>query len=869
MKKFSFFASLALMAFALVPQTMVADDCQFIPDLFPGQDANRTATEVSATVKVGEWGPQSGYDGMHLINELKSSNPDVVVATSDNGYNAKVYFAAPGTADVTYKETIQRSTCTGVAQTIHYTVEKGTPTLYFAGQDGSAVTEYTAAWSQSSGGGDATGGGSSSGGEGGGVVTGGGVDGSGVVTGGGSSSGGDGGEGGGSYVWTPSYYARYQVLQNNGRGYSFVSTAIPVSELTFESSNPAVASISTSGQTTVNGMGSTVISVHWNGNENWAAADAQYTLNVKKAANLYFSPSLITDTIDNVRKISPVCPEGVTIDRWESMSPAVATVDNEGNVTLLKVGYVMIRAYFDGNDEYAPAVCACQINIVKRRPDIHFSKTYVEVEYGVTPYALPELIKPSDLNTSLYKWRLSNSNVASINTNTGALDIYGTGNVQVYYYSESNADPKYEPTSASYALKVTTSGVRVNGTLVTSTNPDVLGDGSMIYSVDPGVGKFLTFNNLNYVASGGTFIQADEPLNILVKGNCSISGANYAIQANSSVFVWCQNNKDSIYIDAQYVAIQAGNMKVHDCYLFATAGLYPIYSQTGISVSAGGYIFAEATGKNIGGKGTPEAIVANHFIKGEAAIGGIEVLTKGVTFVEGLGEPGTGGFFKADNSRATFVEIGKVPLPVKNDEVTDIDFETTDPHNNLDVVFSESKDDQFNESERQIEMNTATETKDVEDASAEYTTCSSGWLKALPGVLVFDLPAGKGEAEIECEIKAGSKLAVQIEGKGMVAFDTTVEGKIKIAYDNAEQTHVIIYLQDKSGSSSAPKRVANAKQEAPGAAIKSIKITPKGAPTAIENVQTSADKGMKYIQAGQMLILRGDKVYTVTGQEVK
>jgi len=842
--------SAALVALWLVPQSLFAD-CRFTPQVFVGQEADRTELEVDATIHVGDGGL-----GQANITAISSTDQNVVKAYDAGRSNYYVFGIAAGEATVTYTESgMDGRTPCSTEHVINYTVEKGIPTLYFAGGDGSAVTEYTAAWSQSSGGGDETGGGISAGG--------------GVTTG-----GADGESSGGSSVWTPSCYARYQVLTDVGGGnYRMVSTAIPTSELTFNSTNSAVASINANGQTTVNGLGTTVISAHWNGNANWAAADAQYTLNVKKQASIYFSPSNITDTVDNVVKLNVVCPEGVTVNRWESMSTTVATVDNDGNVTLHKVGQVMIRAYSDGNDEYAPAVCACQINIVKRIPNIHFSKSYVEVEYGVTPYDLPELSKPADLNTSLYHWRLSNNNVAYINTNTGALDIFATGNVQVYYYSESNADPKYEPTAASYALRVTTSGVYVNGTLVTSNNPDVLGDGSMMYSVEPGVGKFLTFNNLDYTGTGGTFIEANEPLNILVKGSCSISGVAYAIHATSSVFLWCENNKDSISINAQYVAINAGSTKVHDCYLFATAGLYAISTQTGISVSAGGYIFAQATGQNIGGKsGTPEAIRANHFIKGEASIGGIEVLTKGVTFVEGLGEPGTGGFFTnyAADERATFVEIGKVPLPLLEDEVKDINFESTDPHNNLDVVFSESEDDTFNETTREIELSTTTEDDAVAGAVELYVTCSSEWLKLLPGVLVFDVPAGKGEAEIECTLNAGYQLVVKIEGKGTVVFTTTEDGKIKIEYDIIEQTHVIVYLQPESGASGAPKRIAKAKKDAaPGAAIKSIKITPKGTTTGIDDVQGDNVQDTKYLREGQLFIIRDGKVFNANGQQLR
>lgn len=778
----------------LVPQSIVAQDCQFIPDLFPGQAADRTETVVNATVHVGEYGPES-YDNTHAINQLTSTNENVVATFSERGRNAKVYFVGVGTADVTYTETIDRSSCTGVEQTIHYTVNKGVPAAYFRGEDGAPATALTVAYMQGGGGG---------------------------AEGGGDAAGGGGGSG--AYVMNP--LMQYKQYSN----YHFAPVNIPSGEITYNSTNTDVASISATGTITVNGLGQTTLSASWPGNDNWEAANPTLVLSVKKAPTIYFNPSLINDTAGNIIRPNVVCPEGVTIGSWMSSNTNIATVDNEGNVTLLKAGSVNIYAYSAENAEYASGVCACQINIVKRIPNIYFSPNYVELEFGVTPYAFPELIKPADLDVNLYKWRLSNNDVASINTNTGALDIFATGHVQVYFYSESNADPKYEPGAASYSLNVTTSGVYVNGVLVTSANPDVLGDGSIIYSVEPGVGKFLTFDSLHYVAAGGTFIQADEPLNILVKGNCSISGAGYAIQASSSVFLWCQNNKDTISIDAQYVAIQAGALKVHDCYLFATAGLYPIYTQSGISVSAGGYIFANATGQNIGGKGTPEAIVANHFTKGEAAIGGINVLTKGVTFYESPGEPGTGGFFTnyAAGERATFVEIGKIPLPVADDDVTNIDFETEDPHNNLDVVFSESEEDKFNEETKKIELSTTTTDDAVDGALELYVTCSSEWLKLLPGVLVFDVPAGSGELAIQCELEEGYKLQVAIEGVGRVSITQTNNGWAVVQYEVLAQTHVIVYLQEETTPSPAPAKAQALKDGGPsvGASIKAIKITP-------------------------------------------
>lgn len=73
------------------------------------------------------------------------------------------------------------------------------------------------------------------------------------------------------------------------------------------------------------------------------------------------------------------------------------------------------------------------------------------------------------------------------------------------------------------------------------------------------------------------------------------------------------------------------------------------------------------------------------------------------------------------------------------------------------------------------------------------------------------------------------------------------------------------------GQAAAPARVRAAEQDEPsvGGYVEAIKITPKASvPTDIDTVQQATDKVHKCIKAGQVLIIRGDKVYTVTGQEL-
>ena len=841
MKKSTFFTAFSLVALWLIPQTIKADDCQFTPNALPGQAADRTDLEVNITMQVGDGGMVSMRYGS--LENLATSNSAVAALHSRK---MGVYMVGVGTADVTYTESVRgRETSCSTDHIIHYTVEQGNPVAYFAAADGAALTEYNLTI-QSAEGGDA---------------------GSGVTTGGGAEGGGGTGEGGG----TPSYWTPTLVMNTKSfTGMGFSDQAV-TSGIKYASSNPDVAEINEStGAVTIKGIvGETTISATWDGDTNWKKATASYVLKTRKAASIWFQPYYATDTVGNVLKLTPNHTEGISIDAWESSRPEVATVDKEGNVTMLHFGTATIDAIFNGDNEYAPTRGRFYLTVSKKKPHIAFAQSSIKLDPYVGTPALPELVKPADISTDAnkYTWRSNNTNVIYIHDiNTGEFTIerdYGYAQVQCFFAGDDN----YLPDTARCDVEIITSGITVAGTYVTlANNGDVFGDGSVIYTFDPVSGnKSITLNKSEFDAKGGIFIQSTAFLRVLVQGNCHIKNAVKAIDCTSAVFVWCENRKDTITIDATHTAITAQEAKIHDCYLFANGGQYGLNTEGGITVSAGGYVFAQ---------GAVEAIRARNFIKGENAIGGIEIMTKDVEFVSWQEAADDFGGFYSDYSKetkATFVELGKVPLPVSNSEIKEIGFEGEgkNPDENLDVVFSGSKEDKFNEDEAQIEITTTTSSDQVSNALELHVACSSEWLKLLPGVLVFDIPAGEGKFEIQCDVAAGFHAEAFIEGKGEAKLDAPKDGWIVCSYNVLEQTHVILYLQE--DKSAVPARAVKAQKEAtPGLAIKAIQITPKNTTTAIEtNRSLKTNEASKVLIDNQILILRGDKVYTLTGQEVR
>lgn len=218
--------------------------------------------------------------------------------------------------------------------------------------------------------------------------------------------------------------------------------------------------------------------------------------------------------------------------------------------------------------------------------------------------------------------------------------------------------------------------------------------------------------------------------------------------------------------------------------------------------------------------------------------------------------------------RSKIVEIGKVPVTAPDDEVTVIQFNVTDPEDNETVVFSASANDNFNEETGQLEISTTLTDQQVVEALESFIPGSSAWIDLLPGSVVFDIPAGKGEILVNCMTFPGFSLNVMIDGQGAVSITQAEPGWAKVSYDVAVSTHVVVYLH--ASSSSAPKAAPKKSQASPSAYIKAIKIVPESCLTAVEAIR--ADKPVsdgKYLKNGRLYIVRDGRIFDVTGIEVK
>lgn len=842
MKQISFLTSLALAALWLVPQAMKAD-CDFTPNLFPGQPADRTQPEINATVNVGEFGVYNTHVNSQ-IGGLTSSNTSVVQTYNQGGYDA-VYIVGAGTADVTYTEYWFTSGAEGGGgagggggeggtsvcpsnHTIHYTVEKGTPQAYAADPEkGDPLTEYTT---------------------------------------------------------TPNdpKFPQIMILIKTFRAATsssypqMVSTNIGynANEVTITSSNPNVVEVGRGNSLMCKGIGETEITATWPGNANWNGATVSYKLTVeqgKEHVTIYFPQQYVYDTVGKVIPAQePVIRPAVSPITWSSNQPTVASINaTTGEITTHTRGNTWIRARFAGDETYYEADNSYCLTVIGKDPKLSFDEQFGHAELGVP--TVPQTLN-NPYNCAVV-WSSENTSIAEIAADGSLITPKKTGDVRIYASIADPDDPVYFYQQVSYTLQVRSIGISVMGVNVTSLNADdVLGDGKVSFDVNERTLHLYNWHmdvrDMSAEIKQGVIREEDGQMTIMLHGNCSITGAERCIFApNAGVVIRSESKKDTVTLRADAsdgaIAIIANGLKMHEALFFAT-GKQAAFQGVHLSITKWGHVFAEALYENGG-----EALRCISFQKGEGGIGGIDILTPDV---EWRGEDGAPkGFFSKSGGKAVrLVEIGKVPMPLPDDEITTIEFSKEDPDGHDNIVFSASTTDTFNEETGQLEITSSFTDEQVAAAMESLIPGSSAWVDLLPGSIIFDVPAGKGEFDIECILLPGYTIKVKVGDAAVVSITPTSAGWAKVSYNVAVQTHVIVYLHAEEAASS-PAHLAAKQNEEPeaGLKLKTIMITPEKVAAGIEQIKTEVEGTQKILFDGQLYIIRDNKAYTVTGQEIK
>lgn len=143
--------------------------------------------------------------------------------------------------------------------------------------------------------------------------------------------------------------------------------------LVWASSNENVAMVNTSGEITIIGAGQAVIYASFGGNDEFRTKTVYFTLTVNKyPVSVMFATNSENATLGE-NYVSPkatVVPSGISLV-YSSSDENVASVDaNTGEVTLVGAGMAMIRAKFNGSDNYEAASSYYTLTVEEAKPKL-------------------------------------------------------------------------------------------------------------------------------------------------------------------------------------------------------------------------------------------------------------------------------------------------------------------------------------------------------------------------------------------------------------------------------------------------------------------------------------------------------------------
>ncbi len=565
---------------------------------------------------------------------------------------------------------------------------------------------------------------------------------------------------------------------------------------------------------------------------------------------------------------------------YSSTNENVATVDPAtGEVTLIAEGSTSIIAVFAGNDNYNAAratylliVNKAETPVITDCPEAVFNfnglqVTSLEIQEGEqVPVPMLMGVTGAPLTGSI---RIENERVALVSADGSILGVSAGQTVMHVICPVSDTQTCDYTLTIVVTAAAASSELCVGGVPVTDNNKDdVLNDnGSVVY--DP-VSNTLTLtqavvNGINAdLIPGRNRTAEEEDINAAIRYTGSdlltivLVGANAILNADMGIYsekapviiAGAVGAYGTARISGNIVAVKAEALKLYQCDVTASGSVGIAVDELGVANEA----HLTAIGRSL-------AIQANTLLM--TADSNIGILTAGVRFVP------QSGFFTAEGTVALFVEIGKMVVPVAENEETTLDFTVTDPEGNESVIFNSTAQDKYNEETGQIELSSTLTDEQVTTAMETLLPGSSQWKESLPGSIAFVIPAGKGTIEIEGWKADGYELKLKMGNQPVVVLGLDESGKTVLKYDTPAAIYVVIYLH--SDADYAPARIARVVEEDPaiGAAIRSIKITPNGAPTALDGI--GADNGVngKVLIDGQLFIIRNGKTYTATGVEVE
>lgn len=212
------------------------------------------------------------------------------------------------------------------------------------------------------------------------------------------------------------------------------NTIIADAEISYTSSNTDIATVDNDGKVTINNTnkyGETTITATYSGDDNHYPCSASYTINVnekqKIATNLSFEEGIDRQTIvvkvneenkfTGAKAILSLVENGEIT--YSSSNDNVATVDNEGNIHLNKIGETVISANYAGNETYAASSTFYRLQY--RGESIVFASKFNSFKEIGTSSIKKKYANLIDSLSNSYKWYFEEAR--SNRVNNGILEV--------------------------------------------------------------------------------------------------------------------------------------------------------------------------------------------------------------------------------------------------------------------------------------------------------------------------------------------------------------------------------------------------------------------------------------------------------------
>ncbi len=347
---------------------------------------------------------------------------------------------------------------------------------------------------------------------------------------------------------------------------TYINTVSGVGDgaVSYSSENPSIATVdSSTGEVTLTGIGTTLITANKASTDSFKAVSANYTLTVKdkKLSTIVFADGTdITKMLGNGTYINAVSGVGDGAISYSCENPSIATVDSStGEVTLVGIGTTLITANKASTDSFKAVSANYTLTVTdKKLSTIVFADgTDITKMLGSGTY----INTVSGVGDGAITYSSENPSIATVDSSTGEVTLIGIGTTLITANKAST--DSFRAVSANYTLTVTDKKL---STIVFADGTDItkmLGNGTYINTVS-GVGD----GAISYSCENPSIATVDSSTGevtlidfgtTLITANKASTDSFKAVSANYTLTVTDKKLSTIVFADGTDVTKMLGN----------------------------------------------------------------------------------------------------------------------------------------------------------------------------------------------------------------------------------------------------------------------------------------------------------------------